>query len=68
MRPSDGNSARADTDVVAIVDRSHQIVAFIPTLHRVRERWVSQRTGIINRFRAFPVGAWRGRAPKLTPP
>ena len=32
------------------------------TLHRVRERLVSQRTGIINQIR-LPVGAWRGRAP-----
>ena len=67
MRPS-------DADVVAIVDRSHQIVRDRPvernctteagqqdfvaikiveqvdlhTLHRGRERWVSQPTGIIN--------------------
>src|SRR6201998_2024277 len=29
----------------------------LQALHRVRERFVGQRTGIINQIRAFPVGA-----------
>jgi transposase len=37
----------------------------LQALHRVRERLVSQRTGIINQIRAFFVGAWRCRAARL---
>jgi transposase len=35
------------------VRRDHDRRAARPALHRVRERFVSQRTGIINQIRAF---------------
>jgi transposase len=38
----------------------------LQALHRVRERLVSQRTGIIDQIRRLPVGAGRGRAAGLT--
>jgi transposase len=37
----------------------------LQALHRVRERLVSQRTGIINQIRALPVRARRCRAARL---
>ena len=47
------NSASGQGAVLRTRIQRTEIVSVAPSLHRVRERLVSQRTGVINQIRAF---------------